>query len=417
VVTATPGDGPSIGGRRSSIKLEHRRADTHQVSDDTPAPAGPAAGFPLLPWLLASLGIAHLVAAGAAALPGLGGPSTVVLDGGVVVGAGVALVLGRGRATGRPFQVVAVALILLAALASGVRSGSGALLADGADVVLAVLAAVGLRSRRVFAASTLGAVAIWAAAAIAGAAAATAGRRPEASDWLLLGILLIAATIASAGVRLALASMRDAYESATRLAQLHAVTDPLTAAHNRRGLELMAVPMIEHARRQGEAVHCLFIDLDEFRVVNEKLSRTHGDDVLDAVCQALLASIRATDAVARWAGDQFVIVGPGTGVSPLEMERRVRALLASEPPVPPEVWNGRVSIGSATLVPWDEGNLDSLLGRAEEDMQLRRSLRRQSRDRARSAHGGFGTGGGSPTGTPTVPPNPPPATPPVSHDH
>ncbi|HEX2806284.1 MAG TPA: GGDEF domain-containing protein, partial [Kineosporiaceae bacterium] len=369
------------------------------------------------PWLLATLGIAHLVAAGGAALPGTGGPLTVGLDAAIVLGVGVVLVKGRRRATGMPFQAAAVVLIVLAALASGVRAASTAHLVDGADVVLAVLAAVGLRSRRVCAAGTVGAAAVWTAAAITGAAVSTASLRPAASDWLLLGTLAVTATIASAGLRMALASMRDAFESATRLAQLHAVTDPLTAAHNRRGLELMAVPMIEHARRQGEAVHCLFIDLDEFRVVNEQLSRSHGDEVLDAVCQALLASIRATDAVARWAGDQFVIVGPGTGVSPLEMERRVRSLLAGDPPVPTEVWNGRVSIGSATLVPWDEGNLDSLLGRAEEDMQLRRSLRRQSADRARSAHGGFGQAGNGSNGTPTVPPNTPPATPPVSHDH
>ena len=148
--------------------------------------------------------------------------------------------------------------------------------------------------------------------------------------------------------------------------------------------------MIEHARRQGEAAHCLFIDLDEFRAVNDSLGRGAGDEVLVAVCEAVMASVRATDVVGRWAGDQFVVVGPGTGTSPLEMERRVRGDLAESPPVPPEVWSGRVSIGSATLVPWDEGNIDSLLRRAEEDMQLRRSLRRQSR--ARSIGGAPGAG-------------------------
>jgi diguanylate cyclase (GGDEF)-like protein len=129
----------------------------------------------------------------------------------------------------------------------------------------------------------------------------------------------------------------------------------------------------------------------------------------------LVASIRATDVVARWAGDQFVVLGPGTGTSPLEMERRVRGHLAVDPPAPADVWPAAVSIGSATLVPWDDGNLDSLLSRAEEDMQLRRSLRRQGRGRSRTGPAapptmpsGPGAGGsGSPGSSPIAPPNVP----------
>ena len=166
--------------------------------------------------------------------------------------------------------------------------------------------------------------------------------------------------------------------------------------------------MIEHARRQGEAVHCLFVDVDEFRAVNDRLGPDRGDDVLLAVHEALLASIRATDVVARWAGDQFVVLGPGTGTSPLEMERRVRGHLATDPPVPVDAWPATVSIGSATLVPWDEGNLDSLLGRAEEDMHLRRSLRRQGRMRPRPGAPRPAAGEGPGAERRTNPPTPPP---------
>jgi diguanylate cyclase (GGDEF)-like protein len=90
------------------------------------------------------------------------------------------------------------------------------------------------------------------------------------------------------------------------------------------------------------------------------------------------ASIRSTDVVARLTGDAFVVVGPGTGMSPLELERRVRAKLTAQATVPAEVWQPRVSVGAAALVPWDEGDLESLLRRADQDMYLRRSLRRQT---------------------------------------
>jgi diguanylate cyclase (GGDEF)-like protein len=139
--------------------------------------------------------------------------------------------------------------------------------------------------------------------------------------------------------------------------------------------------MLQNARRQGEAVHCLLVDVDGFRQVNEQAGQQAGDDVLRSVTAALETAVRTTDVAARWSGDEFVVVGPGTGTSPLELERRLHAHLATDPPLPPEVWGARVSIGSATLVPWDEGDLASLLRRADQDMRLRRSLRRQRTER------------------------------------
>jgi diguanylate cyclase (GGDEF)-like protein len=311
---------------------------------------------------------------------------------------------------GPPALVVAV-VIVAAALASGVRVAGAGQLWAGADVVLAVIAGGVLAARGAFLLGVVGAVLTW---AVAIGARLTTARGPDAGTASLLcaAVLVLAAAAAAVAVRCALAGLNDAADRAREAAGRRAVTDPLTGTSNRRGLELVALPMIEHARRQGEAVHCLFIDLDGFRAVNEQLGRGPGDEVLTAVSQAVLASVRATDVVARWAGDQFVVIGPGTGTSPLEMERRVKAQLAADPPVPQQVWDGRVSIGSATLVPWDEGNLDSLLGRAEEDMQLRRSLRRQSRARTHhhpapsAAPAGPERRGNPPSAPPSAPTHP-----------
>ena len=81
--------------------------------------------------------------------------------------------------------------------------------------------------------------------------------------------------------------------------------------------------------------------------------------------------------VARWSGAEFCVVGPVPGMAPLELERRVRDMVALHLPVEPNVWQIRVSAGGAMLAPWDPGTLDALLGKADQELNLRRSLRRE----------------------------------------
>jgi hypothetical protein len=63
---------------------------------------------------------------------------------------------------------------------------------------------------------------------------------------------------------------------------------------------------------------------------------------------------------------------------PLELERRVRDTVVLAADVPAEVWPVRVSAGGAMLAPWDSGTLETLLGKADQEMYLRRSLRREA---------------------------------------
>ncbi|HEX3003228.1 MAG TPA: diguanylate cyclase, partial [Angustibacter sp.] len=101
-------------------------------------------------------------------------------------------------------------------------------------------------------------------------------------------------------------------------------------------------------------------------------------EILLTVAEALSRSTRATDAVARWGDDEFVVVGPGTGLAPLEMERRVRARCLESSPLPREQWAARISAGGAVLEPWDDGDVSTLLHQADREMQLRRALRREA---------------------------------------
>jgi diguanylate cyclase (GGDEF)-like protein len=165
---------------------------------------------------------------------------------------------------------------------------------------------------------------------------------------------------------------------ALAFAQDATVHDPLTGLANRKGLDMLGLQILESARRRGDAVYCMFLDVDGLARVNDELGRRSGDDVLLSVAEAISRSTRATDAVARWGDDEFVVLGPGTGLAPLELERRVRARCLEAAPVPRSVWSARISAGGSVLEPWDDGDVESLLRQADREMHLRRALRREA---------------------------------------
>jgi diguanylate cyclase (GGDEF)-like protein len=173
------------------------------------------------------------------------------------------------------------------------------------------------------------------------------------------------------------AAVRD-LAAAANLADAAAVRDQLTGLANRRGLAMVGGQIVELARRQGDAAHCIFVEIGGLKQVNTHLGTEAGDEVIVAVGEALREVTRATDVVARWAGDEFCVVGPGPGMAPLELERRLRDTVQLHAPVPAEVWPVLVSAGGAMLAPWDSGTLETLLGKADQEMHLRRSLRRES---------------------------------------
>ena len=112
---------------------------------------------------------------------------------------------------------------------------------------------------------------------------------------------------------------------AERLSQ----TDDLTKLHNARYLRQFLLNEIRRARRYGSSVSALFLDLDDFKRVNDAHGHLVGSHVLMEMAAVILSSIRDTDAVARYGGDEFVIVLPDTGVElACTVAERIRGKIA-----------------------------------------------------------------------------------------
>ena len=118
--------------------------------------------------------------------------------------------------------------------------------------------------------------------------------------------------------RLELRRARETVISTTiqnELMRLQSFTDPLTEVYNRRSLEDMAGRFISHARRLGKPLTFLLIDLDRFKQVNTRFGHQTGDFVLAQVAALLKSSVRGSDAVVRYGGDEFLVVLADTSAS------------------------------------------------------------------------------------------------------
>ncbi len=331
-----------------------------------------------LAYLAGGLGLVYTLDVGVRAALGGNSGRAAVLGGEIIVCVAffvVAALVGVGRLPTRHWEPCTVGLLTVTCLDVAVRTSLTGNFWQTTNLVIALVgAAAAISTRRWFIISIVIAWIAFVATVAVDLSGFRLGSGP-AEMWVYMTLTMVAATMLAWTFRVMRERAFDSLDAARRFAESLAVVDVLTGLTNRRGLAIAATPMIEQARRQGDHAHCLFLDVDGFKAINDSLGHSAGDRVLVAVADALRHVTRATAVVARWAGDEFVVVGPGGGLPPAELAGRIRARLTANPPVPLDVWPATISIGLATLPPWELPDLEQLVSQADQDMYARRSRR------------------------------------------
>jgi diguanylate cyclase (GGDEF)-like protein len=144
-------------------------------------------------------------------------------------------------------------------------------------------------------------------------------------------------------------------ESQARQVRELARTDELTGLPNRRAWNDELPRALEHARRDGTPVTVALLDLDHFKRFNDSYGHPAGDRLLKEATAAWHGALRQVDTVARWGGEEFVVLLPGAGVD--EAREVIRRALALTP-------LGQTC--SAGLAQWDGAETsDAVLQRAD----------------------------------------------------
>jgi diguanylate cyclase (GGDEF)-like protein/PAS domain S-box-containing protein len=203
-------------------------------------------------------------------------------------------------------------------------------------------------------------------------------RADGATVWTRTAVVLIRDEEGEPDYFLAQVEDVTAEHDAEEALRYQAFHDALTGLRNRSWiLDILQVDL-RSAKRHGTSVGVLFVDLDNFKVVNDSLGHSAGDEVLAVVADRIAVALRPGDRVGRFGGDEFVVLVPDAG-DPEEVERvaeRISDAVAEPLEIQghPIVPTASIGIAMSSSMSTPESLLrdtDAALFRAKEDGRAR----------------------------------------------
>ncbi|MCU7727602.1 diguanylate cyclase [Actinoplanes sp. KI2] len=264
--------------------------------------------------------------------------------------------------------------VLFGMLASQLNASSGCLLSADGSVVTEVVGKVDP--------AVLGGPFPAALPSVLTAAVVPAGDIPEISGQTLLvvpldsrdgrsGLVVLGAddfdeTAIQIASSLATQGM-SAYLNACLFSRVQelATTDELTGQHNRRHFYAIATALVSAAARGSRDLAAVMLDIDKFKSVNDTYGHGVGDEVIREVAARVRASIRRSDVLGRYGGEEFAVVLPDHHDAAPDLAERMRHAVADTPiPTAAGPLPITISVGLTQLEPGD-ASLDQVLARAD----------------------------------------------------
>lgn len=212
----------------------------------------------------------------------------------------------------------------------------------------------------------------------------------EAGHLLMLALMMPAVTVLAQRLHRMRGRLqqqkRELSEALDRIQYL-ATRDSLTGLMNRRHVTEMLEREVLRHRRFSTRLSVAIFDLDHFKQINDRHGHGCGDEVLRAFAEEAQRTIRGCDALARWGGEEFLLLMPETGLEDARVgAERVRAMLERQvilkhgERVPVTLSSGVAELGKAET-------LDALVERADQALYVAKSHGRNRVEIATPPHG------------------------------